>query len=227
MDKRRIAQFAVLVALIAPLAACGSDETSGTSTQTPMTISKARAQPEGTEVTIEGYVTVAPGTFNSATGEQGFAIQDDAAGIYVSLADKLDIALDKKVRVTGKLAQSAQQTNLNTDAKSVVVLSESRTIAPKIVLTGDVSESTEGLLITVSGQIKQPVGDDTPYGYKVFVSDGSGETQIFVHIVNGAGVIDTTSLMMDQSIQVTGLGAQYEATYEVAPRKADDLVTSP
>lgn len=42
--------------------------------------------------------------------------------------------------------------------------------------------------------------------------------------LDGQPVIDTASLEVDQAIQVTGLAAQYEATYEVAPRRAGDLV---
>jgi hypothetical protein len=67
--------------------------------------------------------------------------------------------------------------------------------------------------------------DDQPYGYKVYVGDTSGEIQVFVHIVNSAPVIDTTSLTVDQTIEVIGLGAQYETTYEVAPRRAEDLAS--
>ncbi|WP_437672561.1 hypothetical protein [Sorangium sp. So ce131] len=37
-------------------------------------------------------------------------------------------------------------------------------------------------------------------------------------------VIDMASLTVDQVIEVTGLAAQYEQTYEVAPRLAGDLV---
>jgi hypothetical protein len=67
------------------------------------------------------------------------------------------------------------------------------------------------------------VMDDSPYGMKVFIDDGSSEIQVFVHLIGGAPLIDTASLTVDQPITVIGLGGQYETTYEVMPRKADDL----
>jgi uncharacterized protein YdeI (BOF family) len=215
-----------LVALAA--AACSSDDDdaapSPDETPAPLTIAQARARASGETVTVEGFLTMAPGTFSSASSEQGFAIQDDSAGIYVSLPDKLEIPLDAKVRVTGKLAQVTQQTVLSTDLGSVIELTGSAAMAAKDVTTGGVNESVEGLLVHLSGRVTKTVEDDQPYGFKVYVNDGSGEVQIFVHIVGGAPVVDLTPLQIDQTIEVTGLAAQYETTYEVAPRKAADVV---
>lgn len=189
-----------------------------------VTIAEARAMAVDKDTTVEGFVTVVPGTFNSATGEQGFALQDATGGIYVSLPDKLDFALDAKVRVTGKLGQTAQQTILSAEKANVSVLNGTQTTAAKALKTGEVGESVEGLLLKVSGKVSQAPVDDLPYGIKLYMNDGSGEVQVFVHLVNGAGVIDTSMLAVDQMIEVTGLGAQYETTYEVAPRMAGDLV---
>lgn len=173
---------------------------------------------------VEGYVTVAPGTFNSATGDQGFAIQDDTGGVYVGLSDLLDFKLDQKVRVTGKLSQVAQQTVLAASKADVSVIDGmTKATTPADVTTGNVKEPVEGTLIRVSGKITQAVKDDSPYGMKVFIDDGSGEIQVFVHLTGGKPIIDTASLMIDQTITVVGLTAQFDATYEVAPRKADDL----
>ena len=189
-----------------------------------MTISEARALAEGEAATVEGFVTVAPGTFNSATGDQGFAIQDDTAGVYVGLPDLLDLPLDQKVRVTGKFSQIAQQTVLAASKADVnAIEGETNVILPVDVMTGSVMEPVEGMLIQVSGKVTQAVVDDAPYGVKVFIDDGSGETQVFVHLKGGAPLVETASLMLDQSIEVVGVGAQYETAYEVLPRKADDL----
>jgi DNA/RNA endonuclease YhcR with UshA esterase domain len=191
------------------------------------TITEARALAEGATATVEGYVTVVPGTFNSATGDQGFAIQDDGAGIYVGLTDLIDLPLDQHVRVTGKLTQVAKQTVLMITKDSVTKLDGPKTIAPVDAKTGDVKEAVEGKLLKVSGKLTKAVVDDAPYGAKVFIDDGSGETQVFVHNVAGKPVIDAASLAMGQQITVVGLGAQYEAAYEVCPRKSDDLTKAP
>jgi uncharacterized protein YdeI (BOF family) len=203
---------------------CSSDDDAPSETPGPVTIAQARARASGETVTVEGFVTVSPGLFSSATSEQGFALQDDSAGIYVSLPDKLEIALDTKVRVTGKLEQVTQQTVLLADKASVTPLGGSAAVPPRNVTTGAVNEPVEGLLVRASGKVTKPVIDDQPYGFKVYLDDGSGEVQIFVHIVNGAPVVDVASLAVDQTVEAVGLAAQYETTYEVAPRKAEDLV---
>lgn len=216
----------VLALSAAALAGCGPED-SGVhpEPQDPqaVTIAEARAQAADSEATVEGHVTVAPGAFNSAMGDQGFAIQDDTGGIYVSLPDRLDAALGDRVRITGRLAEVAQFTTLLGDPATAEVSAGTGAITPREVTTGEVGEGTEGALIHVAGAITKPVEDDAPYGHKVYIDDGSGEVQVFVHIIEGAPIIDLTGLDTGVSIEVTGLSAQYEATYEVTPRLAEDL----
>jgi hypothetical protein len=56
-------------------------------------ISVARRLPLGTIVTISGTVTVNSGTFRSGARDEGFAIQDRTAGLYVSLRDNPDYSV--------------------------------------------------------------------------------------------------------------------------------------
>jgi DNA/RNA endonuclease YhcR with UshA esterase domain len=106
----------------------------------------------------------------------------------------------------------------------VTILTGTRTVAPMAVATGGVDESVEGRLVSVSGTLTREIVDDAPYGLKVYIDDGSGEVQVFVHLVGGVGVVDTAGLTLGSSIAVVGLAAQYESTYEVAPRVAADLI---
>jgi hypothetical protein len=69
-----------------------------------ISIAEARSLPLGTVVTVDGSVTVAPGTFSSSIFDQGFAIQDYTGGIYVSVADNLRFALRQQVRLGGNSA---------------------------------------------------------------------------------------------------------------------------
>ncbi len=201
-----------------------SSSSSSSGGESVMSISDARALADGTSATVEGFVTVAPGTFNSANGDQGFMIQDATGGVYVGIADLLTFPLDQKVRVTGKLSQVVQQTVLATTKADVSeVAAMTMTMVPVDTKTGDVNEQVEGKLIRVAGKVTQMVMDDSPYGMKFYVDDGSAEVQVFVHLVAGKPVIDTSMLAIDQMVTVVGVGAQYETTYEVAPRKADDL----
>src|SRR5262244_1343829 len=87
--------------LIAPVAVY-----SGALAPPTLSIAAARSLPLGTEVTVDGSVTVPSGAFSSSTFDQGFAMQDHTGGIYVSVADNLGCAPRQQVRVTGKLADS-------------------------------------------------------------------------------------------------------------------------
>ena len=196
------------------LAGCGGG--------TPLSL--VRAQADGSTATVEGYVTVAPGAFESAMGNPGFALQDDTGGIYVKLAEKLGFGLGARVRVTGTLAQEAQFRVLQSDMASVETLAGTREVTPVAKSTGGVNESTEGQLVKVTAKVTQTFQDDSPYGYKLYVNDGSGEVQVFVHVSAGFSKSTLEALTLDQTIEVVGLSAQYETTYEVAPRKPADLV---
>lgn len=211
-----------LLLLCAPLTGCPA-EPPGDVIEDPIDIADARVLAVDEEATIEGYVTVAPGTFNSAIGDQGFAIQDATGGIYVSVPDALDFGLGEHVRVSGRLAQVAQFTTLIADTDDVEVQSGTMDIEPRSIATGEVGELNEGELIEVKGMVTQMVMDDSPYGFKVYVDDGSGEIQVFIHIVDGVPVIDLSLLAVGEMISTVGLSAQYETTYEVAPRMTEDL----
>lgn len=126
-------------------AGCGSSgEPASPEQEAVVTVAEARGLAEGSVATVEGVVTVAPGTFNSSTGDQGFALQDTTGGIYVSLPDALDLDLDRRVRVTGRLGQTAEQTVLNTEAASVAALDGTEPVEPRDVTTGEVGEPIEG-----------------------------------------------------------------------------------
>lgn len=206
-----------LGALLLPaVAACGGDDP-GT------TIAEARAEATGAVVTVDGYVSVPPGAFVSAMGDQGFAIQDDTAGVYVKLDDKEPFALGARVRVTGTLDEQNQLRIVKALPADVVKLSGSREVAPRDVGTGAVNEDVEGQLVRVAGNVTQTFQDDSPYGYKLYVNDGSGEVQIFVHVSAGLDRAGLEALAAGQRITVVGFASQYEATYEVAPRQQADL----
>jgi DNA/RNA endonuclease YhcR with UshA esterase domain len=188
-----------------------------------ISIAEARSLPLGTVVTVDGSVTVPSGAFSSSTFDQGFAIQDHTGGIYVSVPDNLGFAPRQQVRVTGQLADSfglLVLTNV-TDTKA-------HGIGPKVqplpVATGAVGEATEGKLIRITGTITQPVFNDLPYGFIIFIDDGSGEVHSFVSASTG---IDVSGLSPGQAIEVTGFSGQFADHYEVDPRTRADIKVLP
>ncbi len=186
-----------------------------------ITIAEARSLPLGTIVTIDGVVTVPSGAFNSSTFDQGFAIQDRTGGIYVSVPDNLGFTLRQQVRVTGTLADTVQPGLLVlVDVTDVKAHGSGPKVRPLPVATGDVGEDTEGRLVTITGTITQPIVNDLPFGFIVFINDGSGEVHSFVSASTG---IDVSGLSPGQTVEITGFSSQFASDFEVDPRIQDDI----
>ena len=186
-----------------------------------ISIAEARSLPLGTVVTIDGSVTVPSGAFSSSTFDQGFAIQDRTGGIYVSVPDNLGFELRQQVRVTGKLADTVLPGLLVlVDVTDIKAHGSGPRVRPLPVATGDVGEETEGRLVTITGTITQPIVNDLPFGFIVFINDGSGEVHSFVCASTG---IDVSGLSPGQTVEITGFSGQFANDFEVDPRTQDDI----
>jgi hypothetical protein len=194
-----------------------------------ISIADARNQPLGTVVTVEGSVTVPSASFTSSTFDQGFAIQDATAGLYVSTTFDPGLNFHRRVRVTGTLADDGFGLLVlrPASAADVVKLPGARRVAPAAVDTGDVSEATEGLLVEVAGTITRGPTDDLPFGYSVFLDDGTGETQIFIAASTGVNPFNIPFVKPGRRIRVSGFSGQFLAQYEVLPRFRGDIHRAP
>lgn len=181
-------------------------------------VAVARQQAQGTSVTVEGLVTVPSGDFRSSSSDEGFAVQDQTGGIWVSVNRNLRLRIGRRVRVSGTLGESEEKLQIVAAPSDIQQLpgQELR------VATGQVGAATLGFLITVEGTVTQPVQDDLPYGYKVFIDDGSGPAQIYL---NASTNIDPRApwFKPGRKIRVTGFGNQYGTAYEVDPRSRRDV----
>ena len=186
-----------------------------------ITIAEARSLPLGTIVTIDGSVTVPSGAFSSSTFDQGFAIQDRTGGIYVSTPDNLGFGLRQQVRVTGTLADTVLPGLLVlVDVTETKAHGSGPKVQPAPVATGDVGEATEGSLVTITGTITQPIVNDLPFGFIVFVNDGSGEVHAFVCASTG---IEVSGLSPGQTVEITGFSGEFAGSFEVDPRMQADI----
>ncbi|HET8783040.1 MAG TPA: hypothetical protein VFM63_11525 [Pyrinomonadaceae bacterium] len=213
--KRRFVALALpAIFLLTPLvAAAPADKV--------ISIAEARALPLGTVVTIDGSVTVPSGAFSSSTFDQGFAIQDQSAGIYVSTPDNLGFAPRQQVRVTGTLSDTVLPGLLVlVDVTAVKAHGSGPKVRPQPVATGDVNEDTEGSIVRITATITQPIINDLPFGFIVIVNDGSGELNVFVCASTG---IDVSGLSPGQTIEVTGFSGQFADHFEVDPRFQSDI----
>ena len=91
----QIFRLLAVLFIIAPVAVY-----SGAPGRAALSIAEARSLPLGTEVTVDGSVTVASGAFSSSIFDQGFAIQDYTGGIDVSIPDNLGFVPRQQVRVS-------------------------------------------------------------------------------------------------------------------------------
>jgi hypothetical protein len=185
-----------------------------------LSIAKARGLPLGTVVTVSGTVTTPSGAFESSFFDKGFGLQDATAGIYVSAPTDQHALPGRRAQVTGTLQDSFGLLIL---VPSAVTLGHpGLPVIPKWVSTSKVGESTEGRLVAVLGKITQAPTSDLPYGYKFWISDGSGEVQIFLNVQTG---IDAGRYRLGQYVVVTGFSGQFDTSYEVLPRSPHDILT--
>jgi hypothetical protein len=186
------------------------------------TIAEAPAMPLGTVVTIEGTVTTPSGVFASSFFDQGFAIQDETAGIFVSFPNtNIGVQPPRHVEVTGVLQDSSGLLVIApASVKDVKVKGNDKPVQPTWVRTGSVGESTEGSLVRAVGVITQGPIDDLPFGHKLFIDDGSGAITVYVNLATN---VDVQPLAVGQLIEVTGFSSRFTDHYEIDIRGPQDL----
>jgi hypothetical protein len=190
-----------------------------------ISISEARTLSPGSVVTIQGTITVASGTFSSST-LYGYALQDSTAGIYI--IDSVppmegEFKSGEMVMVTGVIEEISNLLAIRETTASKTGIGN--VITPLNVKTGNVNESHEGMIVNTGGIIYS-LHNDLPYGYKIYINDGSGLLNIFVN--TSAGLLgDTTQWKVSDSISVIGFSAQYGTEYEVEPVVRKDISVFP
>ena len=186
-------------------------------------IAAARTQAHGTTLTVLGTVTVPSGDFRSSSDDEGFAVQDQTGGIWVSVKQNPRLKLGQTVIVTGILGTSAGKLQLVPADPSGVTLHR----GGLRVATGQVGTATLGDIVTIEGTVTgQGVVNDLPYGWKVYLDDGSGPAQVYL---NKSTNIDANAphFRPGRRLRVTGFGSQYDTAYEVEPRSRRDIVALP
>jgi hypothetical protein len=180
-------------------------------------IATARAQAIGSQVMVDGAVTVAPRTF-----DDGFALQDASGGIYVARALDQAIELGSRVRVRGTLA--APDKRITVEPTAVQIMGPGSAPPPLEVATGDVGPATEGRLIAVRGRVAGAIVDDRPWGSKLYVNDGLGPLLVFIA---AATSIDGTRYRAGEALRIVGFSGRFGDHTEVLPRGPSDIEAGP
>ncbi len=119
----------------------------------PLTIAAARTASVGRVVTVRGVVTAEAGRLGTPPL---IAIEDSSAGIMIRLPDGAPrLVRGTVVEVTGSLAAPYGQTEIRPSAGGVTVAGSGAVPAPLDVGRADVGESTEGLLVAITGRIER------------------------------------------------------------------------
>src|SRR5262249_29948631 len=159
---------------------------------------------------VRGTVTVPTGAFDA-----GFAIQQGNAGIYVLDSLGATRAISDEVEVTGALVDSFGL--LAIQPASITALGHRAPVEPRHRKTGQVGESTEGQLLELHGRMVGDLIDDSPFGFKLNIDDGSGPIQIF--LFPGSG-ISTVGLTAGAEIHAVCFSNEFEAIFECDPPTA-------
>lgn len=179
----------------------------------PLPIAVVRHLPVGTTVTTLGSVSVQSGAFDA-----GFAIQGLVDGIYVLDAGGAARHVGDLVEVTGTLVNNFGL--LSIQPTRVKPLGHAFAVHPVPRSTGSVGEATEGRLLHLHGTMIDDVFDDSPFGFKFDIDDGSGPIQLFIYPGTG---ISIAGLHQGVELDVTCFSNQFDTHYECDPRSPADL----
>ena len=206
----RSASLAVL-AMIAAVAPSAAAQEPGPRI-TPL--AEARELGSGATVLVEGIVSVPPGAFDG-----GFAIQDRTAGIWIlPPPDPIRLRIGQRVRVQGTLDEPNGQLAIMPAA--IGPLGDRDAPQPRDERTGQINESDEGWLVRVRGRVAGEPQDDSPWGWKVMVDDGSGPVLVFV---DAETTVNVEHFRAGRMVEVVGFAGQYNDHYEVVPRVHTDV----
>lgn len=201
-----------------------------TPTPTPspiVAIGTARSFADGTQVSVRGVVTAAPGLL---LGDRTLVIQDDSAGVAVRMP--AGVALEgmgggARIEVRGVLARPYGNLEIRPVAPEDVRVLGSAALPPVRVLTSiELSEATEGLLARVAGVVLT-VDAASSGTLTVTIEDERGEARIFAHAPVG---LDPTAYRRGQRLRVSGIVGQRASAkdrpdgYRLWPRDAADVV---
>lgn len=214
-----------LAIILAAVSAPAHAQTLADAEITPL--SRARAAGAGTNVLVDGVVSVPPGVFDG-----GFAIQDRTGGIWVlPLADPVLLRVGQRVRIRGMLDNPNNQLAIVPSALQLFDfrgapenLKVESAPEPRAVRTGAVDEGEEGWLVRIRGTVVTQPEQDAPWGWKVMIDDGTGAVMVFLD-----SETDTRADVFHpgDTVEVTGFAGQYDDHYEVVPRGQADIRVLP
>ncbi len=208
----------------------------------------------GEEITVDGFVTVLPGTFESSTAEVGFAIQDSATAgvagtIYVQVdpllgLDFSSLKIGNSVRVRGVVSDFNLMITLTVDEAADVTLNGGGGFIyfPQQMQTSEIDATAsapeqQAKIVRLNGQLQlDPLGSGSPVveisdmvgpiGWNLWLDDGSGLAQTFWHTTANLDPAPLGFLSAGTELEVVGFLNRDDTSYEVFPRGNFDISLS-
>lgn len=242
MNRTDLFALVLVTLLLLGFPGCGA----GDLEDPPPSLQTIRDAIAGTEMTVEGFISVAPGTFESSTGEAGLAIQDTSSGVYIQVSSALGLdlsgfSLGDKVRVTGVVGDLDQLVTLTIDEiADIVLLSGGFIFFPGALDTAQVDDTVnnpEGeanivglngvIVVDPGGSGETVVRDEDPggdlFGWKIWLDDGSGVAQTFWHPTADMDPEALAFLTAGTPVRINGFLNLHIDQYEVFPRGDFDV----
>jgi hypothetical protein len=91
-----------------------------------------------------------------------------------------------------------------------------------LIETGALDTVEVGARVSVRGHVTR-VQDDSPYGHKLWVDDGTGEAQVFVDAATEL-IRHTGSWRVADLLRIEGIVGKYGQSYELLPKTTYDIV---
>lgn len=242
--------YLFILSLLIGVSGCGSSSPCDPLPSLPALYSLAET-PVGSEVTVVGFITVAPGSFESSTGEGGFALQEltechGTSAVYIQIESGLAFdlstySLGDRVEVTGILGSLDQLVTITIDeASDVSLLTGGFIFFPELLQTAEIDQTIDNLdresfIIGLNGSIvvdpdgsgdtvvRDEDGLGNLFGWKIWLDDGSGVARTFWHPTADMDPELFGFLTRGASLRVNGFLNRYNDEFEVFPRGNFDV----
>lgn len=178
-----------------------------------LTLALARVLKKGSAITIQGVVTVPPGTFS----EHYFYVADTSGGLqmYSPKKDLPPVTIGDKVSVTGQLSQANSIPRLKiASAHAIDILATQQALEPENLTLGEIDEDTAGKLVATTGEITDIKSN------QLYLDDGETEGVVYL---KPAAHIDRSRIKAGDSLQITGIVEQTKNGWQIWPRGNEDI----
>ncbi|HEX7195415.1 MAG TPA: hypothetical protein VF364_01130, partial [Candidatus Limnocylindria bacterium] len=187
-----------------------------------VSITDARAAAKNSRITVRGVVTLASGTIDAGSA----VLQDRSGAMLLRLGDEAgDVSRGELLEVDAVRSTWGGMESLRASVPPRRIGSATEP-APRALRTGDASEASEALLVSVRGALVASARRASSGTVSFEIDDGSGPLRV---VLGSSLAVDDEALESGAWVEVRGVlgqvttGAQPLRGYRVWPRGADDL----